>query len=129
MHHGSCACGTIRYQIEAELGAIVHCHCGQCRKAQGTAFATNAPVSAKSFRIVAGAEALTEYESSPGKRRCFCSRCGSPIISKRDGHPQVRVRLGTLDSPVTATPTLHTYAASKAEWDLIHDDLPQHAEL
>ena len=129
MHKGSCACGAIRFEIDAELGEIALCHCGQCRKAQGTGFAINAPVPAESFRIVAGAEHFAEYQSSPGKQRCFCRRCGSPIISRRAGHPQVRVRLGVIDTPIAARPAYHIYAASKAEWDEIHDTLPQYAEL
>jgi hypothetical protein len=127
MHHGSCLCGTVRYEVRGELGPIVFCHCGQCRKAQGGAFAANAPVRAADFAIVGGREALAEYESSPGKTRVFCRRCGSPIISRRDTLPGVvRLRIGTLDSKVAGKPTAHIHVASKAEWDEIHDDLPQH---
>ena len=129
-YSGSCLCGTIRYEIRGELGPIVLCHCAQCRKAQGSAFASNAPVGAASFAIVAGAEALTAYESSPGKKRHFCRRCGSPIISTRDAVPDVvRVRIGTLDSPIETTPSAHIYVAAKAEWDEIRDGLPQYAAV
>lgn len=124
---GSCLCGTIRYEIRGELGPIVLCHCSQCRKAQGSAFAANAQVSAADFTIIAGREALAAYESSPGKKRHFCRRCGSPIMSTRESSPGVvRVRVGTLDSRIDARPTAHIFAASKAEWDQIRDDLPQH---
>ena len=50
MHSGSCLCGAIRYEIRGELGPIVLCHCAQCRKAQGSAFASNAAVKATDFR-------------------------------------------------------------------------------
>ena len=49
-HSGSCLCGAIRYEIRGELGPIVLCHCAQCRKAQGSAFASNAAVKATDFR-------------------------------------------------------------------------------
>ena len=128
MHHGSCLCGAIRYEIRGELGPIVLCHCAQCRKAQGSAFAANAPVSTGDFAIVAGGDALAAYESSPGKKRHFCRHCGSPIFSARDSAPDVvRVRIGTLDTRVDARPTAHIFAASRAEWDGIRDGLPQHA--
>jgi hypothetical protein len=123
---GSCLCGAIRYEIDGELGAIVLCHCSMCRKAQGSAFATTAPVDPARFRIVAGADQLRAYRSSPGKERCFCSSCGSPIISRRDAPPMVRVRVGTLDTPISARPTAHIHVASKAEWEEIADRLPQH---
>jgi hypothetical protein len=36
-----------------------YCHCGTCRKATGSSFATNAAVRTEDFAIVAGREALT----------------------------------------------------------------------
>ena len=51
------------------------------------------------------------------------------IMSVRDTQPEVmRIRLGTLDTPVTKPPVAHIFAASKAAWDVIHDDLPQYPE-
>ena len=130
LHSGSCLCGAVRYEIRGELGPIVMCHCGQCRKAQGSAFATNAAVRAADFAIVAGEDALVGFESSPGKKRHFCRHCGSPIISTRDAIPGVvRVRIGTLDSDVGAAPSAHIYVASKAAWVEIRDGLPQYAGL
>jgi hypothetical protein len=127
MLHGGCLCGAIRYEIDGELGPIVCCHCSMCRKAQGTAFATNAPVEAAAFRLVSGGDVLRAYASSPGKWRCFCGTCGSPILSRRDDAPGViRLRIGTLDSPVAARPAAHIHVASKAEWFEILDGKPQH---
>ncbi len=124
---GSCLCGAVRYEIDGALGPIVCCHCSMCRKAQGTAFGTNAPVEASRFRIVAGADVLREYRSSASKSRSFCGTCGSPIHSRHDGRAEVRVRIGTLDTPIEARPVAHIHVASKAEWDVIADALPQHA--
>ncbi len=130
MLRGSCLCGAVRYEIEGALGPIVCCHCSMCRKAQGSAFATNAPVEAARFRLVEGRESLREYRSSPEKVRAFCSRCGSPIFSRHDARPEVvRVRIGTLDTPIAARPTAHIHVASKAEWYDILDGRPQHAEV
>jgi hypothetical protein len=129
MLEGSCLCGAVRYEIEGGLGPIVCCHCGMCRKAQGTAFATNAPVPASRFRIVAGAGVLRSYRSSPHKERVFCGTCGSPILSRRDGSDVVRVRVGTIDTPFDDRPTAHVHVASKAPWWEIEDELPRHREL
>lgn len=128
MLQGSCLCGAVRYEVDGDLGPIVCCHCLMCRKAQGAAFAVNAPVPASRFRLVAGADALRSYRSSSAKERCFCGRCGSPIFSRRDGGDTVRIRIGTLDSRLSARPQAHIYAASKAEWWEIRDDLPRHSE-
>ena len=126
MLKGSCLCGGIRYEIDAELGPITNCHCGQCRKASGAAFASNASVPAKKFRFISGAELLKEWESSPGRRRCFCGRCGSPILKRNADQPEtVRLRLGTLDTDPRTKPYRHIYVGSKAPWVDITDSLPQ----
>ncbi len=127
---GSCLCGTVKYRVEGELGPIVCCHCSMCRKAQGSAFAANAPVPASRFRITEGEADLRAYASSPGKERWFCSRCGSPIFSRRDAAPEVvRLRIGTLDTPIAARPVAHIHVASKAEWFDILDGQPQYPEF
>ena len=55
---GGCLCGRVRYQIVGPLGGIEFCHCSQCRRASGTAFASNMQVAAACFRIVQGEDAL-----------------------------------------------------------------------
>lgn len=127
LYRGSCLCGKVRYVIDGELGPIVYCHCSMCRKAQGSAYATNAPVDASTFHVASGADALTDYATPDGKHRVFCRHCGSPLISRLDSDPDtVRIRIGTLDTPIAARPVAHIYATSKAEWDTILDDLPQY---
>lgn len=126
-HTGSCLCQAIRFEIDGPLEPIQVCHCRQCRKAQGTPLVTNIPVAANAFRLVAGAEQLAEFESSPGKKRCFCRTCGSPVISRRDDRPEmVRVRAGLIDGPLEVRPVSHAYTDSRANWWEIRDDLPQH---
>ncbi|WP_180073327.1 MULTISPECIES: GFA family protein [unclassified Acinetobacter] len=126
---GSCLCGAVCYEINGPIGEIVQCHCSRCRKANGTAFATNAPIAKADFKIVAGEQFLKQYASTATTQRCFCCECGSPIISIKAETPDYyRLRIGTLDTPLTQKPTCHIFVASKAEWDDIAGDLPQYAE-
>jgi hypothetical protein len=119
-------CGGIAFAIDGELAPIQICYCKQCQRAQGTALATNIPVQESAFRFVRGAELLASFESSPGKQRCFCNRCGSPIFSRHVKIPGVvRVRAGTLDEPIAARPSGHFYVASKPSWWEIREDLPK----
>lgn len=99
---GGCLCGSVRFLYEGplggKLGAVTVCFCGQCRKSQGLAAAV-APALAAGFMVTAGAKAITEYESSPGKFRAFCRLCGAPLYSRRVSSPaQLRLRLGSLDN-------------------------------
>ena len=126
VYQGSCLCQGIRYEIQGEIGEIVQCHCQRCRKANGTAYATNAPISSRDFKIVQG-EYLVKKFAVAGVYRWFCGECGSPLISSRDAQPELyRLRIGTLDTPLQQKPSMHIFAASKAEWDCITDDLPQY---
>jgi hypothetical protein len=127
MYEGSCLCRNVQYEIDGELGEFGYCHCTSCRKASGSAHAANAPVARAQFRLVSGADSLREFESSPGKLRAFCSRCGSPIYAYLTTSAEVlRIRLGTLDTPFEKAPTAHTWVSDKAPWDPIKGDgLPQ----
>ena len=121
-----CLCAGVKFRISGELEPIQVCHCSQCRKAQGTAFATNSPVLRSAFQLDSGAELLTEFESSPGKKRAFCSRCGSPVYSRRDDLPEVlRIRVGLINEALAVRPMVHFYTGSKANWWAIDDELPQ----
>ena len=127
MYTGGCLCGAVRYEIHGGISHIVKCHCSLCRKAQGSAFATNGIVAADGFVFVKGEENLTGYESSPGQTKYFCRTCGSPIVSRNAARPgQVRVRLGTVDSDIDERPMAHIFVSSRANWDEITDDLPQY---
>ena len=129
MHTGSCLCGNVKYEIRGEFQAAVYCHCSRCRKASGSAFASNAVVATKDFVVVAGKESLKTFSTPAGVHRQFCSNCGSPIISYRDSVPElVRVRMGTIDTPLARGAEAHIFVGSKAAWFEILDDLPQHVE-
>lgn len=121
-----CLCQGIRFRIEGELDPIQICHCSLCRRAQGSAFAANIPVQQDAVVFDGGRELITEYESSPGKKRAFCSRCGSPVYSRRDDLPGVlRIRSGLINEPLRTQPVAHFHVASKANWYEIGDGLPQ----
>lgn len=127
MYTGSCLCGKIRFEITGKINNIIYCHCSQCRKAQGSAFATNGIVDAAEFRFTRGETLLSTYELTDDQTRYFCSHCGSPMLSKRKSRPdQVRVRLGTIESEITERPIAHIFAGSKANWEDICGELPQY---
>ena len=124
---GGCLCGKVRYRLRRAPSEIYFCHCGQCRKAQGTAFAASVPVPADDFILTAGAEYLRTYRSSARKARYFCGHCGSPIYSQVDRTPILRIRAGSLDRADTLHGAAHIYTADQASWYRILDELPQYA--
>ena len=126
---GSCLCGGIRYEIEGALGEMDHCHCSMCRKAHGAAFGTYALVRRSDFRVLAGDDLITRYDSSPGIYRTFCSRCGATLQWVQEKRAEwLGLAVGTLDDDPSVRPAAHIFVASKAPWYEIDDDLPQHDE-
>lgn len=126
MHKGSCLCGGVRYEIDGEVEKASNCHCSLCRKMSGSAFSSGATIAAASFRFISGADLLQEWESSPGNFRCFCGRCGSPILKRKSNAPNdIRLRMGTLDTDPGVKPSKHSHVKSKASWFEIKDGLPQ----
>ena len=125
---GSCMCGSVAYEVDAAPGPIVHCHCPTCRKAHGTAFSSVTNVPRENFRFVRGEELLIAFESSPGKFRKFCSRCGSHIVADRPAQPTVLLRLGCLDTPIEDKPRAHIWRSEGATWYDPKLELPEFAE-
>lgn len=127
MHTGSCLCGAVTYTLDAAIEAISCCHCRECRKASGSAFLAVAAVPAAALQLHGDTTGLRAHRATPGKRRVFCGHCGSPIYSVRDERADVlRLRIGTLDTPLGAVPRVHAFCADRADWDEINDDHPRY---
>lgn len=126
---GGCLCGSVRFEIDGALGPITCCHCSRCRRASGSAFTAAASVDAECFRLIAGSEQLTEYESSPHNRRAFCSRCGSELYGRHDEFPIVRVRAGGLEEDPGSRVAAHFMMDSKAPWLASDDPVEEFAEM
>ena len=126
MYQGGCFCGAIRFEIDAAIENIVYCHCSECRKLQGSAFAANGVVDKNKFKLLTGSSDLTEHKLSETQTRFFCKHCGSPIKSENSKVvDKIRIRLGTLDGDLNEKPQAHIFVSSKANWDSICDEIPQ----
>jgi hypothetical protein len=125
---GSCLCGAVAYEAEGLAGPITHCHCRTCQKAHSAAFATTARVRREDFRWTQGEDVRSAYESSPGKLRHFCTRCGSQIISEWVHLPMVILRIATVDEGLDAPAEAHIWTSHQAPWDLGRDDLERFPE-
>lgn len=125
---GGCLCNGVRFCLKRKPTQVFYCHCHQCQKAQGGAFAAAVPVLKVDFELVSGADLLRAYRASANKARNFCVRCGSPVFSEVDGAATLRIRAGTLDDATSLQGAAHIFTADKVAWYEIHDDLPQYAE-
>ena len=125
MIKGSCLCGRVRYSYEGDINEVSMCHCSQCRKAQGTAFAANSPLQSDKLTYD-GTEFIKEFACTGDKVRAFCSECGSPLYSAKASLPNIkRVRLGSVETPFTCPTHYHIYTDSTASWFEISDGYKQ----
>ena len=125
---GNCLCGGVRFEVDS-VPLIVLCHCSICRRANGAAFESGATVPVADYRLVAGSDLIQAYESSPGVRRDFCRTCGCRVPSPSEARGIYFVPAGLLNEDPGVKPSLHLFAASKAPWWDITDELPQHAGM
>lgn len=125
---GGCLCGAVRYDVTGPFLRAGHCHCSRCRKHSGAAVCTQGRVRREDFRLVSGEESLRVYRPAEGAAvKAFCVRCGSSLFGGTwPGGPEVSIRLGSVDGDPGIRPQHHTFVDSKAPWDEITDDLPQH---
>lgn len=130
MIEGSCLCGRVRYRVASFRGSAAYCHCHMCQKAHGSAFGTYARVTDGGFTWLEGEDNVAIYQSSEKVKRTFCRSCGSNlqmIFFSKSGEI-IDVALGTVDGDPGIRPTSHIFAAFKAAWHDIKDELPRKRE-
>ena len=124
---GHCECACIRFEIDGDIHDFSHCHCSQCRRLHGAAYATFAGVSRGSFRFVSGEDAISTYASSEDHLRYFCRHCGSNILVALDEEPDdYYVSMSTIEGDPPRPEGYHIYVGSKAPWHEINDSLAQY---
>lgn len=122
----TCLCGEVSYAIEGPLRHALHCHCNTCRKAHAAAFRSRASARSEDVRWIRGEQWLRDFESSPGVRRAFCTRCGSPMITRGEALGNaVGIPLGILDLDPGIRPSMHVFVRSMVTWIDLSDGLPR----
>ncbi|PWK39710.1 GFA family protein [Pseudomonas sp. B21-040] len=126
---GSCLCGAVKYRVLSQPKALSHCHCSQCRKSHGAAFASYGSVLRDDLQLIQGADSLKSYPSSESVLRQFCHQCGSSLFwsaSQGEYSDWISIALGTLDTTLPSAKQKHVQVMSKASWYEILDQWPQH---
>ncbi len=129
MNKGSCLCKKVQFEVSEAFYFQGNCHCTICRKSHGANLATQGMVKGSGFKLISGNNSISEFESSEGYFRAFCSCCGSRVFSYPKSKAFYGVALNSLDDATDIAPTMHVYTDSKAKWHVIGDDLPQFDQL
>jgi hypothetical protein len=122
---GGCPCGAIRYRIDALPLLLYACHCTNCQRQSGSAFAVNMPVATQAFHIVQGAPNGWHHISPAGVDvvSWFCGNCGGRINGERGSRPEsTNVRAGSLDDTSWLMPVAHFFLRSAQPWVQLSED-------
>jgi len=123
---GHCLCRAITFELSGAPERVVHCHCESCRRSTSAPIATFVIVRRVDVRWIGDAPVV--YPSSPGVRRSFCGRCGSPLAYETERRPDlIDLYACSLSDPAAVTPGSHVHVEEQLPWLDVLDDLPRYA--
>jgi hypothetical protein len=124
---GGCECGVVRYRLHGPPIFVNCCHCRQCQKLGGGAFALNAMIEADRVELLSAPENVATDEKGAARcRDCTTFLWGlHPMFGER-----IRfLRVGTLDEGERLPPDAHFFVRSKHPWVVLPDGVPRFETL
>ena len=124
---GACRCGRLRYQVVGRPRAVNCCHCRDCQRLTGSAFAVNAVYSTAQVELLGSEWSEQDVATdSDGGRAWRCFDCGVLLFADHPGFGDALrfVRVGTLDAGERLVPDAHYFVRSKHPWVVIPDGVP-----
>ena len=115
----------MKYDPAAVL-SVVHCHCGDCRRRTGAAFATWVAIRDTGWRWQGDAPGC--WRSSRTVAWGVCGACGTPMsyVSKANG-PVTNFLIGLFAAPGKLVPEAHYHWSERLPWIRLSDGLPRHS--
>ena len=108
---GKCLCGAVTYEVEIPDKPFYSglCHCRDCQRYTGTAFASSLMVDKGDIKLVGELKFYgKETDRGTFMERGFCPKCGSNVLCKSsDWDKQYVISAGTLDDPSLFKPRLN----------------------
>ena len=128
--YGECLCGKVKFEYKGDVGAVVNCHCTECRKWHAAAFRTRTVAKKSEFKWLSGESDVGYYDGLPNVIKTFCKTCGSNLISLyKDNEELIGLPISGLEGAENLKPSCHVFVGYKADWYDITDDFPQYKEL
>jgi len=126
----SCRCGQLRATASGEPVRLSVCHCLNCKKRSGSAFAVQARWPADQVTIAGEARTFTMAGDS-GDRATFhfCPDCGSDVYYVAEAMADmIAIPLGAFDDPFFGTPAYSVYEGRKQDWVEIAGEGVEHLD-
>ena len=115
---GGCLCGAVRFTSNAAPEFVALCHCIDCQKHTGSAFAIGIRLSKTELLLQGTVKTFSSLGDSGNPiLRYFCPECGSSVYDEPTARPgKINVNAGTLDDPSLVAPTLEIWCDSALPW-------------
>ena len=128
---GSCLCGQISYQAEAALLFQAHCHCQDCRKNGGSAFAALAFVPIESLNWQGETQTFSHNANSGTKMtKHFCANCGSQLFGTNSAKPdRIHIKVGSVEDAQWFEPQCNVWASSRLPSTPINSGVKDFAQM
>ena len=128
---GGCACGRIRYKCSEKPLVHLLCHCRDCQRASGSAYAAVVIVPCDRVSFSGPEPKYHEVKAESGRtmRRGFCSECGSPLSIRRPETPHIEfLHASSLDDPSLFKPSCELWVSHAFPWHHFHPEATQFDE-
>jgi len=114
---GECLCGAVQFAIKDELKDFYQCHCKQCQKLTGSAFASNILTAPGNIEWLKGQHSITAYEHPTRVfSKSFCSICGSGLPFVNKSKTALVIPAGSLNEQPDLTPQANIFTSEEAYW-------------
>lgn len=124
----SCRCGQLRATCTGDPVRVSVCHCLNCKKRSGSAFAAQARWP--DDRVVLTGEAREwsqRGDSGSVATFRFCPTCGSTVVYSAEGLPGLTaVAIGAFADPAFPPPSYSVYEERRHGWVAIVGDAVEH---
>jgi hypothetical protein len=113
---GRCLCGAVRFVAKGTPTAVAWCHCQSCRKHSGAPVSVFVAFRRDAWTVTEGE--IARFNSSPGRLRGFCARCGSTLTCEGESAPDTHFHIGafTFDDAARITPTTQFFPEERLPW-------------
>ena len=115
---GGCLCGKVRYSASGDPVFVGVCHCTDCQKFTGSAFAIVVAVPKTALTVEGTLSTFRKTgDTGKGTERNFCPACGSSVTDSAEVMPDiVMLEAGTLDDPSWVKPAMQIFCDSAQPW-------------